>query len=77
MRAVLDLLKSSPVDWTFFSPAALIEPGAKTGQFRLGHDTLLVDGKGKSRISVEDFASALVDELEIHAHGRQQMTIGY
>ncbi|MGX1790215.1 NAD(P)-dependent oxidoreductase [Bosea sp. NPDC055332] len=76
--AYLDLLKGeSGLDWTFLSPSALIEPGERTGKFRLGKDQLLVDGEGKSRISAEDYAIALVDELEKPAHSRQRFTVGY
>ena len=76
--AYLDLLKGEPgLDWTFLSPSALIEPGERTGKFRLGKDQLLVDGKGQSRISAEDYAVALVDELEKPAHSRQRFTVGY
>jgi uncharacterized protein len=76
--AYLDLLKGeSGLDWTFLSPSALIEPGERTGKFRLGKDQLLVDGDGQSRISAEDYAVALVDELEKPAHLRQRFTVGY
>lgn len=76
--AYLDLLKGEAgLDWTFLSPSALIEPGERTGQFRLGKDQLLVDDKGQSRISAEDYAIALIDELEKPAHSRQRFTVGY
>ena len=76
--AYLELLKGeSGLDWTFLSPSALIEPGERTGRFRLGKDQLLVDDKGQSRISAEDYAVALVDELEKPAHSRQRFTVGY
>jgi putative NADH-flavin reductase len=77
MRSVLDQLKASNIDWTFFSPAAMISPGQRTGKYRLGTTTLLSDDKGESRISAEDYAHALVDELESKAHPRSQMTIAY
>ena len=77
MRGVLDSLKASEIDWTFFSPAASISPGTKTGTYRLGTTTLLSNDKGESRISAEDFAEALVNELEQPAHRRSQMTIAY
>lgn len=77
MRAVLDSLKESDIDWTFFSPASSIAPGKRTGKYQLGTTTLLSDAKGESKISAEDYAHALVDELETHAHPRQQMTIAY
>ena len=76
--AFLDLLKQEQgLDWTFLSPSALIQPGERTGQFRLGTDQLLVDAKGNSSISAEDYAIALVDELETPAHGRRRFTVGY
>jgi len=70
LRGVADL------DWTFLSPSALFEPGERTGVFRLGHDQLLTNAEG-SRISMEDFAIAFVDELEKPAHVRQRFTVGY
>lgn len=74
----LDLLKQEQtLDWTFLSPSALIQPGERTGKFRLGTDQLLVDGKGNSAISAEDYAIALVDELEKPAHSRRRFTVGY
>jgi putative NADH-flavin reductase len=52
------------VDWTYFSPAAFIQPGERTGKYRTGTDQLVADAKGESRISAEDYAVALVDEIE-------------
>lgn len=76
--AFLDLLKQETgLDWSFLSPSALIAPGERTGKFRLGKDQLLVDAEGKSAISAEDYAVALVDELERPAHSRQRFTVGY
>ncbi|MEI5668827.1 NAD(P)-dependent oxidoreductase [Bosea sp. CCNWLW174] len=76
--AYLDQLKGeSDLDWTFLSPSALIDPGERTGKFRLGKDELLVDDNGQSRISAEDYAIALVDELEKPAHSRRRFTVGY
>lgn len=74
----LGLLKrEQALDWTFLSPSALIQPGERTGKFRLGTDQLLVDDKGNSAISAEDYAVALIDELEKPAHGRRRFTVGY
>jgi putative NADH-flavin reductase len=73
----LDLLRTSSVDWTYFSPAAFFEPGERTGKFRLGTDTLIADEQHNSRISLEDYAIALVDELEKPAHRKARFTIGY
>ena len=75
--AFLDLLRAEPtLNWTFLSPSAVIAPGERTGQFRLGTDQLLVGEKGSS-ISTEDYAVALVDELETPAHERRRFTVGY
>ncbi|WP_183922039.1 NAD(P)-dependent oxidoreductase [Sphingomonas sp. BK069] len=65
------------IDWTFFSPAALIEEGPRTGRFRLGDDELVVDSEGQSRISFADYAIAMVDELEQHRHPRARFTAAY
>jgi len=77
MRNFLDTLKASDINWTFFSPAFSIAPGAHTGKYRVGTTTLLADAKGDSRISAEDYADALVNELEKPAHVRAQMTVAY
>jgi putative NADH-flavin reductase len=55
----------------------VIAPGERTGKFRLGGDQLLVDANGASRISVQDYAVAFVDELETPAHSRRRFTAGY
>jgi uncharacterized protein len=73
----LDLLKKSEINWTYFSPAAYFGPGERTGKFRLGKDTLIADEKQQSKISMEDYAIALVDELETPKHERARFTIGY
>jgi uncharacterized protein len=76
-RDALPILRESDLDWTYLSPAGLIEPGERTGKFRLGATSLLTDEKGESRISAEDYAIALVDELEDPKHIRQQFTLAY
>jgi putative NADH-flavin reductase len=73
----LKLLQSSNIDWTYFSPAAFFEPGERTGKFRLGTNELITDEKGESRISMEDYAIALVDELENPKHARARFSIGH
>ncbi|RVU14751.1 NAD(P)-dependent oxidoreductase [Methylobacterium oryzihabitans] len=65
------------LDWTFFSPAALLEPGPRLGRYRLGADRLVVDEAGVSRISFADYALAMVDELEQHRHSRARFTAAY
>jgi uncharacterized protein len=73
----LELLRASTIDWTYLSPSAFSEPGQRTGKFRLGQDQLLTAPDGKSWISMEDYAIALVDELEQPQHRRQRFTVGY
>lgn len=73
----LDLLRQSSINWTYFSPAAFFEPGDRTGKFRLGKDALIANEQNDSRISMEDYAIALVDELESPKHERMRFTIGY
>jgi len=73
----LRMLQASDINWTYFSPAAFFEPGERTGKFRLGKDRLISGENGESRISMEDYAIALVDELEKPAHQRARFTIGY
>ena len=74
----LDVLRQEKVlNWTFLSPSALFEPGERTGKFRVGDDSLLADDDGKSWISMEDYAIALVDELETPKHSRRRYTVGY
>lgn len=74
------LVHEQELDWVFFSPAANLgnlQPGVRTGKFRLGKDDLIVDEKGDSFISVEDYAMAMVDELEQKNHHKERFTIGY
>ncbi len=71
------LVKEKDIDWVFFSPAANISPGQRTGNFHLGKDDLIVDEKGESRISVEDYAVAMIDEFEKPQHHNERFTIGY
>ncbi|KTW00881.1 3-beta hydroxysteroid dehydrogenase [Sphingomonas yabuuchiae] len=70
LRGVEDL------EWTFLSPSAMFVPGERTGQFRLGTDTLLSNAQGSS-ISFEDYAIALADEIEQPRHIRERFTVGY
>ncbi|MCJ2086446.1 NAD(P)-dependent oxidoreductase [Methylobacterium sp. E-005] len=73
----LDLLRGeTQLDWTFLSPSAMFVPGERTGRFRLGTDQLLANEQGSS-ISFEDYAIALVDELEKPEHSRARFTVGY
>ena len=71
------LRKENDIDWIFLSPAANMTPGERTGKFRIGKDDLVVDVNGDSNISVEDYAVAMVDELEQKHHHKERFTIGY
>ncbi len=74
----LEQLRNEPeLDWSFLAPSATMQSGQRTGKFRLGGDQLLVDANGQSSISVQDFAMAMIDELEHPAHTRQRFTVGY
>ena len=77
-RDFLNVLRGEKeLDWTFLSPSAFFAPGERTGRFRVGGDALLVGADGQSRISMEDYAIALVDELETPRHSRRRFTVGY
>lgn len=71
------LANEKDIDWVFFSPAGSLESGEATGTYRLGKDDLIVDSEGKSRITVGDYARAMVDELETPTHHQERFTIGY
>lgn len=71
------LMNEKEIDWVFFSPAGSIESGERTGNYRLGKDDLIVNDKGESKISVQDYAKAMIDELETPAHHQERFTIGY
>ena len=73
----LELLRDSSIDWTYLSPSAFFGPGERTGKFRLGQDEPLSTPDGKSVISMEDYAIALVDELEQPQRRGQRFTVGY
>lgn len=75
-RQALDELRGEQaLDWTSVSPPALLEPGERTGKYRLGGDELLMDGDHPARISVDDFAVAVLDEIERPQHSRRRFTV--
>jgi uncharacterized protein len=77
-RETLSMLrKETDLEWSFLSPSADVFPGQRTGKFRLGADQLLTNAQGESRISVEDYAIAMIDEVEKPKHIRQRFTVGY
>jgi len=65
------------LDWTVLSPAMMIEPGERTGKFRLGTDQVVADENGDSKISTADYAVAMINELENPAHIKQRFTLAY
>jgi hypothetical protein len=69
--------EEAELDWAFFSPAGNIVPGEKKGTYRLGKDELVVNDKGESSISVEDYADAMLNEVEKPQHHMERFTIGY
>ena len=74
------LMKEQDIDWIFFSPAGNLgnmTTGVRTGKYRLGKDDMLFDEKGESFISVEDYAVAMVDELELENHHKERFTAAY
>jgi uncharacterized protein len=77
--AALDVFRQADTDveWSYVSPGALLAPGERTGHYRLGGDELLVDEHGKSAISMEDFAIAMLDEAEDAKHPRQRFTAAH
>jgi uncharacterized protein len=76
-RDALHALRTSNGRWTCATPSAEIRAGERTGRFRVGGDQLLVDAEGRSRISYEDFAVAILDEIEWPRHVQRRFTAGY
>ncbi|MBV9506382.1 MAG: NAD(P)-dependent oxidoreductase [Acidobacteriia bacterium] len=76
-RDALAVYRKADLDWTYFSPAIFIQPGERTGRYRLGGDEVLKDDKGDSKISAEDYAIALLDEVENPKLGRKRVTVAY
>jgi putative NADH-flavin reductase len=72
-----EIKKVKDLDWTAISPPASIQPGRRTGKFRRGLDKLIEDKDGQSLISREDFAVAILDELEKGKHIRKRFTAAY
>jgi putative NADH-flavin reductase len=78
-REALDVFRNEAkgLDWTYLSPAAEIGPGKRTGKYRTTDDKLLVDDKGKSFITFEDYAAAVLDELERPQHVTKRFGVAY
>ncbi|MGB9987657.1 NAD(P)-dependent oxidoreductase [Salarchaeum japonicum] len=80
-RAAIDALRrlreAEDIEWTYVAPAAMIEPGERTGEYRTSVDELVADDDGESYITMEDFAVAFVDELENEAFVHENVGVGY
>ncbi len=77
-REFFNLLREEPdLEWSFLSPAVHLEPGERTGEFRLGGDQLMADQKGECRVSLQDYAVAMLDELEDPQHVQQRFCVAY
>lgn len=77
INALEQLRKEPELEWSFLAPSETLKPGERTGKFRRGGDQLLADANGHSEISLQDYAVAMIDELELPAHVRQRFTVGY
>lgn len=78
MREAYALLVAADIDFVVLAPGGMIEPGERTERFRLGDRTMLVDEQGnKSRISAEDYAIAMLDEVERPRHFRTLFNVAY
>ena len=71
------MLKATSIDWTYIAPPAFFDPGERTGHYRTSDDHLVTGADGQSRISMEDYAIAMVDELENHKHPRARLAVGW
>jgi putative NADH-flavin reductase len=80
-RDFLNILKKEQdLDWTFFSPAILMNhgtSGVRKGHYRTGLDNPVFDEKGQSVLSVEDLAMAIVDEVEKPKFLKKRFTAAY
>jgi len=78
-RDALKVLRNegAGLEWTYVSPAAEIAAGERSGNYRTTDDRFLTDDKGKSFITFEDYAVALVDELEHPKHAGRRFGVAY
>ena len=78
-RAALDVWRQEAdgLSWTYLSPAAEIGPGERTGRYRTTGDEFLTDADGRSAISYEDYAVAVLDELERPQHVAGRFGVAY
>lgn len=78
IREVLGLIRQEQkLDWTYLSPAIMLTPGVRTGQYRLGTDSPVWYSPDESKITTADLAVAILDEIENPRHIRMRFTVGY
>lgn len=78
MRRAYAMLVTADIDFAVLAPGGHIAPGERTGKFRLSGRTMLTDEEGnKGRISAEDFAVAMMDEVENPRHFRTIFNVAY
>lgn len=80
-RDYLNILKNEKnLDWTYLSPAIEMHHGTsgeRKSVYRTSLDSPVFDEKGRSLISVEDIAVAIIDEAENPKHIRERFTVAY
>lgn len=80
-RDYLNVLKEeTALDWVFFSPAIEMHPGiteGRTGKYRLGKDYPVFDKNNISKLSPEDVAVVLLDEVQEPKHHQERFTAAY
>lgn len=77
-RKALELLEAThDVTWTFLSPALVMRPGKRTGHYRSGNGVVIRDADGNSTISMEDYAVAMIDEIETPRHLNERFNVAY
>ncbi|MBI1235826.1 MAG: NAD(P)H-binding protein [Alphaproteobacteria bacterium] len=77
-QAQYDRIRRASYDqWSYLAPPAELLPGVRRGTYRIGYDHLVRDNDGRSWISMEDLAIALLDEAETGRHRGQRFTVGY
>jgi putative NADH-flavin reductase len=70
-----DLQNTTNLNWTFLSPSAIFALGKRTGHYKTGKDHLLINTSGKSFVSYEDYAAAVIDEVEAPKHIKERFTV--
>jgi len=74
---VVDLLKGSDINWTVLTPPAYFASGERTGKYRKDYEKMVTDDRSEAKISFDDYAIALADEIETPTHEHMRFTVGY